>query len=160
MFGYYIMNNIGIAFQTFASGLLLGVGSLFYLCFNGLLIGAVAGHLTEIGYGDSFWSFVVGHGAFELSAVALAGAAGLKLGWAVLAPGPLTRGEALRSAASISVQLIYGVLVFLILAAFIEAYWSSKTIFSIQLKYAVGIGLWLLVGSYLGLAGRTPHAPE
>ncbi|MNY58097.1 hypothetical protein D3C86_1943950 [compost metagenome] len=84
----------------------------------------------------------------------------MKLGWAVLAPGPLTRGEALRSAASISVQLIYGVLVFLILAAFIEAYWSSKTIFSIQLKYAVGIGLWLLVGSYLGLAGRTPHAPE
>ncbi|MCY1393502.1 Stage II sporulation protein M [compost metagenome] len=160
MFGYYIMNNIGIAFQTFASGLLLGVGSLFYLCFNGLLIGALAGHLTEIGYGPSFWSFVIGHGAFELSAIALAGAAGLKLGWAIIAPGQLPRGEALRSAAIVSVQLIYGVLIFLVLAAFIEAYWSSKTTLSVQLKYAVGTALWLLVGAYLALAGRTHHAPE
>ena len=47
MFGYYIMHNIGIAFQTFASGLLLGLGSAFFLFFNGLMIGAVAGHLTR-----------------------------------------------------------------------------------------------------------------
>jgi uncharacterized membrane protein SpoIIM required for sporulation len=160
MFGYYIMNNIGIAFQTFASGLLLGVGSLFYLFFNGLMIGAVAGHLTEIGYGPSFWSFVIGHGAFELSAIALSGAAGLKLGWAVLAPGHLSRGDALRGAAMVSVQLIYGVLMFLLLAAFIEAYWSSKTAIQAPLKYGVGTGLWLLVGLYLGFAGRTPHAPD
>ncbi|ERI50128.1 hypothetical protein N878_26695, partial [Pseudomonas sp. EGD-AK9] len=85
MFGFYIMNNIGIAFQTFASGLLLGLGSLFFLLFNGLMIGAVAGHLTRIGYSETFWSFVVGHGAFELTAIALAGAAGFKLGWALLA---------------------------------------------------------------------------
>ncbi|MEO4017989.1 stage II sporulation protein M, partial [Pseudomonas rossensis] len=62
MFGYYIMHNIGIAFQTFASGLLFGLGSAFFLFFNGLMIGAVAGHLTHIGYGQTFWSFVVGHG--------------------------------------------------------------------------------------------------
>ncbi|NQD95396.1 stage II sporulation protein M, partial [Pseudomonas sp. CrR25] len=99
MFGFYIMNNIGIAFQTFASGLLLGLGSLFFLLFNGLMIGAVAGHLTQIGYGETFWSFVIGHGAFELTAIALAGGAGLKLGWALLAPGRLARGEALRLAA-------------------------------------------------------------
>ncbi|UVJ43175.1 stage II sporulation protein M [Pseudomonas sp. LS1212] len=160
MFGYYIMNNIGIAFQTFASGLLLGVGSLFYLLFNGLMIGAVAGHLTEIGYGPGFWPFVIGHGAFELSAIALAGAAGLKLGWAVLAPGQLSRGEALRGAAIVCVQLIYGVLIFLLIAAFIEAYWSSKTAIQAPLKYAVGAGLWLLVGTYLGFAGRMPHAPD
>jgi len=63
MFGYYIMHNIGIAFQTFASGLLLGIGSLFFLFFNGLMIGAVAGHLTDVGFGETFWPFVVGHGA-------------------------------------------------------------------------------------------------
>ncbi|MEX6501785.1 stage II sporulation protein M [Pseudomonas zhanjiangensis] len=160
MFGYYIMNNIGIAFQTFASGLLLGLGSLFFLLFNGLMIGAVAGHLSQIGYGQTFWSFVIGHGAFELTAIALAGAAGLKLGWALLAPGRLPRSEALRLAAARGVRLVGGVILFLLLAAFIEAYWSSMTLASPTLKYIVGAGLWLLVLAYLLLAGRSAHAPD
>ncbi|PMW93700.1 hypothetical protein C1X59_29505 [Pseudomonas sp. FW215-R2] len=160
MFGYYIMHNIGIAFQTFASGLLLGVGSAFFLFYNGLIIGTVAGHLSEIGFGQTFWSFVIGHGAFELTAIALAGAAGLKLGWALIAPGRLTRGEALRHAARQSVLLICGVMLFLLIAAFIEAYWSSRTGVTPQTKYLVGAGLWLCVATYLLFAGRTRHAPE
>ncbi len=160
MFGYYVMHNIGIAFQTFAAGLLFGLGSVFFLIFNGLVIGAVSGHLTEIGYGQTFWSFVIGHGAFELTAIALAGAAGLQLGWALIAPGHLTRGEALRLAAHKSVQMLCGVMVFLVIAAFIEAYWSSTTGISPWVKYAVGAALWLAVAAYLGLAGRNRHAPE
>lgn len=160
MFGYYIMNNIGIAFQTYATGLLFGLGSLFFLFFNGLTIGAVAGHLTGIGYGQTFWSFVIGHGAFELTAIALAGAAGLKLGWSLLAPGPLRRGEALRVAAKTSVQMIYGVILFLLIAAFIEAYWSSMTWPQPTIKYLVGAALWALVIAYLVFAGRTRHAPD
>ncbi|OUM09181.1 hypothetical protein BW686_00325 [Pseudomonas syringae] len=160
MFGYYIMNNIGIAFQTYASGLLFGLGSLFFLLFNGLMIGAVGGHLTDIGYGQTFWSFVVGHGAFELTAIALAGAAGLKLGWALLVPGNVTRSTALRVAAKISVQLIGGVVLFLLIAAFVEAYWSSMTWPGPLIKYLVGAALWALVAAYLPLAGRTAHAPD
>ncbi|MGZ0782736.1 stage II sporulation protein M [Pseudomonas saponiphila] len=160
MFGYYIMHNIGIAFQTFASGLLFGLGSVFFLLFNGLMIGAIAGHLTQIGFGQTFWPFVIGHGAFELSAIALSGAAGLKLGWALIAPGRLRRGDALLQAARISVQLIYGVIVFLLIAAFIEAYWSSMTWPAAWIKYSVGAGLWGLMLAYLTLAGRAPHAPE
>ncbi|MFP0193811.1 MULTISPECIES: stage II sporulation protein M [Pseudomonas] len=160
MFGYYIMHNIGIAFQTFASGLLLGVGSGFFLLYNGLIIGAVAGHLSEIGFGQTFWSFVIGHGAFELSAIVLAGAAGLKLGWALIAPGHLTRIEALQMAARRSILLICGVMLFLLIAAFIEAYWSARTGVSPPTKYLVGAGLWLGVALYLLFAGRTRHAPE
>jgi uncharacterized membrane protein SpoIIM required for sporulation len=160
MFGYYVMHNIGIAFQTFAAGLLLGLGSVFFLIFNGLIIGAVSGHLTEIGYGQTFWSFVIGHGAFELSAIALAGAAGLQLGWALIAPGQLTRGESLRLAAHQSVQMLCGVMAFLLIAAFIEAYWSSTTNIAPWLKYFVGALLWLLVATYLIFAGRIHHAPE
>lgn len=160
MFGYYIMHNIGIAFQTYASGLLFGLGSVFFLFFNGLMIGAVAGHLTHIGYGENFWSFVVGHGAFELSAIALAGAAGLQLGWALIAPGRLSRGEALRLAARKSVLMICGVVLFLLIAAFIEAYWSSLTGPAPLIKYLVGAALWLVVAIYLIFAGRTRHAPE
>lgn len=160
MFGYYVMHNIGIAFQTFAAGLLFGLGSVFFLIFNGLIIGAISGHLTEIGYGQTFWSFVIGHGAFELSAIALAGAAGLQLGWALIAPGHLTRGESLRLAARRSVQMLCGVMLFLLIAAFIEAYWSSTTAIAPWVKYLVGAGLWLLVTTYLTFAGRTRHAPE
>lgn len=160
MFGYYIMNNIGIAFQTFASGLLFGLGSLFFLFFNGLMIGAVAGHLTQIGSGQTFWSFVIGHGAFELTAITLAGAAGLKLGWALLAPGRWPRSEALRLAARQSVQLVAGAILLLLLAAFVEAYWSSMTSIGSSLKFAVGGGLWLLLASYFALAGRGRHAPD
>ena len=160
MFGYYVMHNIGIAFQTFAAGLLFGLGSVFFLIFNGLVIGAVSGHLTEIGYGQTFWSFVIGHGAFELSAITLAGAAGLQLGWSLVAPGRLARSEALRLAARKSVRMLCGVMVFLLIAAFIEAYWSSTTRIEPWIKYAVGAALWLLVAAYLTLAGRSRHAPD
>ena len=160
MFGYYVMHNIGIAFQTFAAGLLFGLGSVFFLIFNGLVIGAVSGHLTDIGYGQTFWSFVIGHGAFELSAITLAGAAGLQLGWSLVAPGRLARSEALRLAARKSVRMLCGVMVFLLIAAFIEAYWSSTTRIEPWIKYAVGAALWLLVAAYLSLAGRSRHAPD
>ncbi|KAF1053379.1 MAG: hypothetical protein GAK43_01436 [Stenotrophomonas maltophilia] len=160
MFAFYIMNNIGIAFQTFASGLLFCLGSLFFLLFNGITIGAVAGHLTQIGYIDTFWSFVIGHGAFELTAVTFAGAAGLKLGWALLSPGRLTRGEALRLAAGRAIQLVVGVILLLLIAAFVEGYWSSIRSFPLAVKYSVGAALWLLVGAYFLLLGRRSHAPD
>ena len=160
MFGYYVMHNIGIAFQTFAGGLLFGAGSVFYLLFNGLIIGAIAGHLTGIGYHQPFWSFVIGHGAFELTAITLAGAAGLKLGGALIAPGRLRRGEALRLAAARAVRLIAGAALMLLIAAFVEAYWSSMTYPSALVKYAVGALLWLLVGLYLLFSGREFHAAE
>ncbi|WP_213875137.1 stage II sporulation protein M [Pseudomonas sp. dw_358] len=160
MFGYYVMHNIGIAFQIFAGGLLLGLGSLYLLVSNGLSIGAVAGHLGQIGFNQTFWPFVIGHGAFELTGLVLAGAAGLRLGGALLAPGPLARSEALRHSARKAMQLVYGAVVLLLIAAFIEAYWSSITTLPASVKYAVGAGLWLLVLSYLSLAGRRRHAPE
>ena len=160
MFGYYVMHNIGIAFQTFAAGLLFGLGSAFFLIFNGLVIGAVSGHLTDIGYGQTFWSFAIGHGAFELTAITLAGAAGLQLGWSLVAPGRLARGEALRLAARKSVRMLCGVMMLLLIAAFIEAYWSSTTSIAPWIKYLVGAALWLLVAAYLIFAGRTHHAPD
>ena len=93
MFGYYIRHNIGLAFQCFAGGLFAGVGSLFFLAFNGAFFGALAGYLTERGLASTFYSFVVTHAAFELTAIVLSGAAGLRLGHALLAPGRFTRSR-------------------------------------------------------------------
>ncbi|MBI2313692.1 MAG: stage II sporulation protein M [Betaproteobacteria bacterium] len=155
MFGFYIYNNVGIAFQTFASGLLAGIGTLFFLLFNGVLIGAVAGHLTNAGFGPTFYPFVIGHGAFELIAVVLAGQAGLKLGFALLAPGRLTRGESVRQAARVCVRIVYGIGAMLVIAAFLEAFWSSSTVVPAAVKIGVGAVLWALVGFYFIAVGRS-----
>lgn len=154
MFGVYIWNNIRIGFQTFAGGIVFGIGSIFFLLFNGLYIGVVAGHLTEVGYGRTFWPFVAGHSAFELTAIVLSGMAGLKLGFALLAPGRRTRVEALREAAKISVKIIYGVIGMLLIAAFIEAFWSASTLVSPTVKYSVAGVLWSVVLLYFLSVGR------
>jgi uncharacterized membrane protein SpoIIM required for sporulation len=153
-FGFYVMNNIGVAFRTFASGLLFGAGSLFFLGFNGLFIGAAAGHLTAAGMGGPFWAFVSSHAPFELTAIAIAGAAGLLLAKGLLAPGPRTRLAALRLQAAAAVPLITGAMLMLLLAAVIEAFWSANTAVAPAVKHWVGVGGWLLVAAYLLLAGR------
>ncbi|MBL4794300.1 MAG: stage II sporulation protein M [Pseudomonadales bacterium] len=154
MFGFYIKNNIGIGFRTFASGILFGLGSLFFLIYNGVSIGATAGHLTHLGYTETFYPFVVGHSSFELTAIAISGAAGLLLGWALIAPGQLTRLDSLRQAAKIAIKLVYGVILMLIIAAFLEAFWSSNTSIPITVKYSVGAMFWGLIIVYFLYSGR------
>ncbi len=154
MFGYYINNNISVAFRTFASGLLWGLGSLFFLIYNGLLFGAVSAHMINLTYIDTFFTFVIGHGSFELTAIVISGAAGLKLGMSLLFPGPLTRKVALLAAAKVAIKLIYGVIFMLVIAAFIEAFWSSNNVFMHWQKYLVGASLWLVVAGYLIFGGR------
>jgi uncharacterized membrane protein SpoIIM required for sporulation len=154
MFGFYIRNNIGIGFQTFAGGIAFGVGSLFFLVYNGISIGTVGGYLAQFGYGETFFGFVIGHGAFELTAIVIAGAAGLKLGMALLAPGRKQRLRALADAARIAVQLMYGAALMLLVAAFIEAYWSSSAAIPATVKFAVGAALWTGVLLYFVAGGR------
>lgn len=154
MFGFYIHNNIGIAFRTFASGALLGLGSIFFLAFNGLMLGGVAAHLTRVGFGHTFFPFVIGHGAFELTAIVLAGQAGLKLGRALLRPGRRTRRAALAQEARESLGLVYGFAGMLLIAAFLEAFWSASTLVPPEGKLAVGGVLWVLVLGYFTFAGR------
>jgi uncharacterized membrane protein SpoIIM required for sporulation len=160
MFGYYIMNNISVGFRCFAAGVFAGVGSAFFLVFNGLLAGAVAGYLVAAGHAENFFSFVVTHSAFELTAIVLAGAAGLRLGYSWLAPGRRTRLEALKHAASSAVLVIYGVVGMLVLAAAVEAFWSSARWVAPMVKYGVGALCWALVLAYLGWQGRPGPAPQ
>jgi len=154
MFAVYIGNNVRIGFQIFATGLAFGIGTVFYLVANGVIIGTIAGYLTATGFGTPFWSFVAGHSALELTALVIAGAAGFKLGLAVIAPGPRSRTAALRAVAPTAVRLVYGAALMLFAAAAVEAFWSPHTLFPPALKYAVGIGMWVLVIAYFVFAGR------
>lgn len=154
MFGFYIRNNIGVAFQCFATGLLMGLGSLFFLVFNGLLMGAVAGYLTARGLGHNFWPFVATHGAFELTAIVISGAAGLMLGRALLAPGPLSRSAALATSGREAVPLVAGAAAMLVVAAAVEAFWSPARWVPAEVKFGVAAACWALVAAYLVRAGR------
>jgi uncharacterized membrane protein SpoIIM required for sporulation len=154
MFGFYIWNNVKIDFQCFAGGIAFGLGSVFFLLFNGISIGNVAGHLTQLGYIQTFWGFVAGHSAFELVGAAISGAAGLKMGWALIAPGNHTRLEALKLAAKPAIRLLYGAAIMTTAAAFIEAFWSSISATPFALKVGVGIALWVFTACYFFFAGR------
>jgi uncharacterized membrane protein SpoIIM required for sporulation len=154
MFGFYIWNNVRIGFQTFAGGMLFGVGSVWFLAANGVIIGAVAGYLTEVGYSETFWSFVAGHSAPELLAIVLSGAAGLKMGLALISPGGLTRKSALMAAAKPAVRLMYGAAFMFVFAAFVEAFWSPIRTVPFEGKIAAGIAGWTLALAYFALAGR------
>jgi len=154
MFGFYIFNNTGIGLRTFASGLIFGIGSVLTLVFNGLTIGGVAGYLTFIGYSSTFWPFVSGHSAMELTAIVLSGAAGFKLGFSIISPGRKSRIRSLVDSARDAVYMMYGVATMFIIAAFIEAYWSSMSDIPSVVKYTVGIVNWLLLITYFVVLGR------
>jgi len=154
MWGFYIANNIRIDFQCFAGGIAFGVGAVFFMLYNGLMIGAVAGHLTQIGLGETFWSFVAGHSAFELAGAVFSGAAGLKIGQALVAPGRRRRISALRENAQVAVRLLYGAAALTFMAAFVEAFWSPERSLPFALKVGVGIALAVLTLAYVLFAGR------
>lgn len=154
MFGFYVTHNIGIGFRCFAGGIFAGVGSAFFLVFNGLSMGIVGGYLIQAGHAENFCSFVVTHAAFELTAIVLAGAAGLRLGYAWVAPGRHTRLESLRLAARHAVVVVYGVIALLLVAAAVEAFWSSARWIVPGVKYGVGAVCWVAVVAYLGWQGR------
>ncbi len=158
MFGFYIANNIGIDFKVFAGGILFGVGSVFFMVYNGLAIGSVAGHLTAKGFIATFWGFVAAHSALELTALVISGMSGLLLGLALINPGRRSRVDALKQNAQTSVKLVMGAGIMTLLAAFVEAYWSSGS-WHPYLKYSVGIAMWVLTLLYLGYAGRQPPRP-
>jgi uncharacterized membrane protein SpoIIM required for sporulation len=156
MFGFYVFNNVRIAFQCFAGGLFLGVGSVFFLVVNGALAGSIAGYVTWRGFGTNFYSFVVTHGAFELTGIVLAGAAGLILGHALLAPGRRSRLASLADAARRAVVIVYGMTAMFLVAAAIEAFWSAARWVPAEVKFAVGAACWLAVFAYFAFQGRSP----
>jgi uncharacterized membrane protein SpoIIM required for sporulation len=158
MFAYYIWHNVKIGFQTFATGLLFGLGTVFFLFFNGLSIGTIAGYITAIGHGVPFWSFVSGHSAMELGAIVISGAAGIKLGTALIAPGARSRSRALVEESKPAVRLMYGAALMFMIAAFIEGFWSPLAFIEPVVKYSVGASLWAILLIYFLFVGRSNAA--
>jgi uncharacterized membrane protein SpoIIM required for sporulation len=153
MAGFYVNNNVGIAFRCFALGAFFGIGTIHQLLVNGMFLGAISGHVVASGHGTNFFSFVISHGSFELIALVVAGASGLLLGWGLIYRGSMSRQQSVALHAREAVQLIAGAAMMLGVAALIEAFFSPAPIPD-AVKFATGTMLWIFVVAWLALAGR------
>jgi uncharacterized membrane protein SpoIIM required for sporulation len=156
MAGYYVQNNVGIAFRCFATGIVYGVGSVFFLFYNGLLIGTTLGFVVRGGAGVNILTFMGGHSPFELTAIVISGTAGLRMGYALIATGGRSRRQSLRAAGSDLGALILGAAALLLVAACIEAFWSPSSVPN-PVKWVVSAINWTAVVAFLWWAGREPR---
>lgn len=150
-----LTNNILVAFMAFAFGALLGIGTLYILLINGVSIGGVLGVCYRVNpeFGNELVTFMVGHGVLELSAIFIAGGAGMMIGYAIINPGDLTRSQALKKAGAEAAKIVIGCAVILVIAGIIEGFISPSSL-PPTVKFATGILTGIVLFSYLYFAGR------
>ncbi|HVM04134.1 MAG TPA: stage II sporulation protein M [Acidimicrobiales bacterium] len=144
------VNNIRVALTAFAGGITLGVLTAAALVFNGLVIGVVAGLAVAGGRSSVFVQLVAPHGVLELSCIVVAGAAGLRMGWAVVDPGRRRRRVALAEEARAGAELALGTAPWLVLAGVVEGFVTPAGL-GVGPALAVGFGL---AAVYWALAWR------
>ena len=150
-------NNLSVSFAAFAGGILGGLGTVYMMVFNGLLIGVVAVACDRAGLSVPLWSFIAPHGALELPAIFMAGGAGLLMARGLLAPGFLSRRESLIEAAATAVRLVLGVVPLLIVAGLIEGFVSPSDL-APSVKFAMGLSGLIVLAGYVSLPRGEPTA--
>jgi uncharacterized membrane protein SpoIIM required for sporulation len=153
MSSYIITNNIRVAAIAFAGGMTGGIVTLWEILNNGLMLGGLGALFAQKGFGLDFWATIAPHGVIELSAIQLAGSAGLLLAGAILAPGRLRRIDALKRNARRAGTLISGVAAMLVVAGTIEGFVSPLRT-SIPFRLGVGALTAVVLAWYFALAGR------
>jgi uncharacterized membrane protein SpoIIM required for sporulation len=146
-------NNLSVSFTTFAVGILGGVGTMYFLTLNGVLIGVIAAACWQAGMSLQLWSFVAPHGALELPAIFIAGGGGLLLARGLLFPGELRRREALTLYGGKGVRLALGIIPLLLVAGTIEGFFSPSGL-PIAAKFACSVAAGGLLVLYLTQCGR------
>ncbi|MCA1844768.1 MAG: stage II sporulation protein M [Actinobacteria bacterium] len=150
-------NNIKVSFLAAAGGIAAGLLTAAVLVFNGLTNGVVGGLAVAGGNADVFVQLVVPHGLLELSCIVVAGAAGLRMGWAVVDPGRRPRSQALRTEARAAMEMVLGTALWLVVAGLVEGLLTPVGI-GVGPALAVGLGLAALFWSLVWWRGRPPAA--
>jgi uncharacterized membrane protein SpoIIM required for sporulation len=150
--GKVTFNNIQVSFLAFAMGIVPLVGSGTVLVMNGLNVGAMAAVMHQAGQGPQFWGLILPHGLLEITAVVVAGAAGLRLGWAIVAPGDRTRRDALAQEGMRAVVLVGGLVVAFCVAGFIEGFVTPSGL-PTALRVGVGVAVWSAFVTYVVVLG-------
>ncbi|MEJ7797992.1 MAG: stage II sporulation protein M [Solirubrobacteraceae bacterium] len=146
-------NNIQVTLLAFAAGILFGLGTALVLAYNGAVLGAVAGGAIANGNGIGFAEFVTAHGIIELSCIAVAAAAGMRMGFALVAPGVRTRSRALVEEARTSIVIVLGTVPWVILAGLIEGF-VTRAGFGLVRGIVLGLGVGALYWTLVVVRGR------
>jgi uncharacterized membrane protein SpoIIM required for sporulation len=158
MAGFYIQHNASIGIKCFAWGLLLGLGSLLELISNGVILGAVFGHMARGPNAAHFFTFVTAHGPFELTAIVFSGAAGLRLGSGLIDTRGESRLASLRREAARALPVVGAAVLLFVLAAFLEGFVSASRL-PYSTKAAIAVFTAALLVAYLVFGGR-PGRPS
>jgi len=150
-------NNLAVSFATFAMGITAGIGTIWMMVTNGMLIGVIGAATWQAGMALQLWSFVAPHGVLELPAIFIAGGAGLEIARGMLFPGLLPRRESLALAGGRAARLVLGIVPMLIIAGIIEGFVSPSGI-ATPLKFLLAAVLFAALATYLARTG-TPQ-PE
>jgi len=132
-------NNITVALFAFALGALYGLGTLYIIGMNGLMLGGIFAFTHQHGLAERLLAFVFAHGIVELSVICLAGAAGVRLGEALIRPGNRARGAAFQHAVAQAGKLLPLCVLFLVGAGLIEGYVSPDDSYPMSLRVIVGV---------------------
>ena len=151
-------NNLTVSFTIFALGITAGIGTVYMLLVNGLLMGVISAACWQAGLGLRLASFVAPHGVLELPAIFIAAAGGLLIGRGLLFPGSLPRRDALVLYGGQGVRLALGIIPMLVVAGLIEGFLSASPL-DFAAKFVLATTLFGLLGLYLGRAGRENDRP-
>ena len=154
---FIMVNNIRVSLNAVALGMTAGIGTFIVLALNGLMVGGLSGVATNENVDLLFWSVILPHGILELTAICIAGGAGLLLARAIYAPGDLPRRDAMRIAGGEAARLMVGVALMLVIAGVIEGFITPQPIHP-QLKIAFALLTAVLMVSYLNNRPRRDSA--
>lgn len=145
-----LVNNIQVSFLAYALGIFATVGTVVVLVYNGVFVGEAAGIFHAAGESGRFWGLILPHGLIELTAVCVAGGAGLKLGWALISPGDRSRTEAVAEEGRTSVAILIGLTLVFIVAGLIEGFVTPSGLPTMA-RVAIGVGAEV---AFLGYVAR------
>jgi uncharacterized membrane protein SpoIIM required for sporulation len=152
-----MVNNVQVTLLAFAGGILFGAGTLLALIFNGMILGIVGGLAIDAGNGSAFLRLVSAHGPLELSCIVAGGVAGLRMGWAMIDPGPLARRRALVREARLAIEIALGTLPWLVVCGLAEGFLTGPGL-PLALQVAIGAVLFSLFWGLVLWRGRHSRA--
>jgi uncharacterized membrane protein SpoIIM required for sporulation len=145
-----LVNNIEVSFLAFALGATLA-GTALILVYNGAAVAPLAALFFRDGYGGEFLGLVLPHGLLELTSIAIAGAAGMQLGWAWLFPGDRTRATAIAEEGRRAIVIVLGLMVCFAVAGTIEGFVTGS---DLPTPARIGIGVLVEVLFLAWVVGR------
>lgn len=151
------VNNIQVGFLAFAAGILVCVFTAFILVTNGANVGQAAGLFAAVGEQSKFYGLILPHGLLEISAIIVAGGAGLAVGWAIIDPGDRTRADALAEQGRRSAVIALGLILAFIVAGTIEGFVTPSGL-PTSLRIAIGTTVFVAFWTYVLILGRRAAA--